>query len=199
MATDTPEPVEQDPPQALMPKWVPPMIGIVLVALAGLAVYTGVAYRRDTLAGGIVRVPRTQPHSQPGNGAPGEPGPGGSLVFPGDTGDNAPTASAPVSGHAHTELTGGGAGGIVTTNRLWARRGMMMTITPDDAMIYVNDLPVGEAKQFHGQDQVYDFPQPGSYTVRVEAPGYKPERFIITASDTAKQEVAGIKLALVKG
>ena len=180
-----------------LPRWVPTLIGVVLVLLAGLAVYTGVRYRNPTLAEGIVRSKRA-PNPASGGGPPGEPEPGASLVFPGDSGDNAPTASAPVSGRARATISGGGAAGVTGVARLWARRGMMTDVVPPDAMIYVNDLAIGEAKQFDAQDEVYDFPAPGSYTVRIVAPGYKERVFVVTAAENATDEIAKINVQLAR-
>ena len=185
------------PDEPHLPSWVPTLIGVVLVLLAALAVYTGVRYRNPTLAGGIIHSKRA-PNTVPGGGPPGEPGPGASLVFPGESGDNAPTASAAVSGRARATINGGGAAGVNATLRLWARRGMMTHVVPDDAMIYVNDLAIGEAKQFDTLDEVYDFPAPGGYTIRLVAPGYKEQQFLVTAADNAEQEIARIDAKLVR-
>src|SRR5438105_15938858 len=81
----------------VMPRWVPAVIGLVLVAMAALAVYTGLRYRNPTLANGIIRS-RRAPRTTNGGGPPGEPGPGASLVLPGESGDNAPSPNAPVAG-----------------------------------------------------------------------------------------------------
>ena len=75
---------------------------------------------------------------------------------------------------------------------------MMTNVTPDDAMIYVNDLAIGEAKQFNTADEVYDFPAPGSYTVRIVAPGYKERVFVVTAADNATDEIARIDVKLAR-
>jgi hypothetical protein len=180
-----------------LPAWVPTLIGVVLVALAALAVYTGVRYRNPTLTEGVVRT-RKPPSNVGGAGPPGEPGPGASLVFPGDSGDNAPTASDAVTGRARATISGGGAAGVTAAVRLWARRGMTTNVAPDDAMIYVNDLPIGEAKQFNSSDEVYDFPAPGSYTVRIIAPGYKERVFVVTSADNATDEIAKIDVKLAR-
>jgi hypothetical protein len=179
-----------------MPRWVPPVIGIVLVVMAALAVYTGVRYRNPTLANGMIRNRRV-PRSTPANGAPGEPEAGASLVFPGEAGDNTPTAGAPVSGRARAAITGGPQG-VTSATRIWARRGMMTIVSPDDAMVYVNDLAVGQARQFDREDEIYDFPATGSYTVRLVAPGYREQFFVITAAENAKDEVAKLNVKLVK-
>jgi len=182
----------------LMPRWVPGVIGIVLVAMAALAVYTGLRYRNPTLVNGVVKSRRPARAMTGGAGPPGEPEPGSSLVFPGDAADNAPTASDPVAGHARAEITGSGHG-ITSVVRIWARRGMMTNVVPDDAMVSVNDLVIGQAKQFDKPDEIYDFPAPGSYTIHISAPGYKDQQFIVTVADDAKQEIAKLDVKLIKG
>ncbi len=196
--TEEPHPpasADAEPP--LMPRWVPTVIGIVLVTLAGLAVYTGVRYRRPTLANDVVKSRRPQHAMTGGAGPPGEPEPGASLVFPGDAGDNTPAAREPVNGLARVEITGSGHG-ITSTTRIWARRGMITNVIPEDAMVSVNDLPIGQAKQFSSMDEVYDFAAPGSYTIHLSAFGYKDQQFIVTVADNVPQEIARINVKLVK-
>jgi hypothetical protein len=190
---------EATPPEEtpLMPRWVPAAIGVVLVAMAALAVYTGLRYREPTLANGVVKSRRPARAMTGGAGAPGEPEPGSSLVFPGDGGDNTPTASEAVTGRARAEITGTGHG-ITSAMRIWARRGMMTNVVPDEAMVSVNDLVIGQAKQFNEPDEIYDFPAPGSYTIHISAPGYKDQQFIVTVADDAKQEIAKLDVKLVK-
>ena len=72
----------------------------------------------------------------------------------------------------------------------------MTNVVPDDAVVYVNGVAIGEAKQFNNVDKVYDFPAEGSYTVRLVAPGYKEAQYVITASDNATLEVARIDARL---
>src|SRR5438309_11815181 len=98
-------PEDDDAPS--MPAWVPAVIGIVLVTRAALAVYTGLHSRNPALANGIIRLHRPA-RPATGGGAPGEPGPGGSLVFPGDSGDNAPSPNAPIVSRSRAEITGNG-------------------------------------------------------------------------------------------
>jgi hypothetical protein len=176
---------------------VPVLIGLVLVALAGLAVVTGLRYRETNTLTSIVH-PRRNPQPTPTPAPPGEPQPGSSLAFPGEDAANTPNANAPVSGRARAEISGGGNGGVHGTMRIWARRGMMTDVTPPDAMVYVNDLMIGQAKQFDQPDEVYDFPAPGSYTIRLTAPGFKDRQFIVTAAENAKTEVAKIQAVLEK-
>jgi len=179
-----------------MPHWVPTLIGVVLVAMAGLAVYTGIRYRTPTLANGIVKSRHPARAMTGGAGPPGEPEPGASLVFPGDA-DNTPAAREAITGRARAEVTGTGHA-ISSTVRIWARRGMITTVAPDDAMVSVNDLVIGQAKQFDTMDEVYDFPAPGSYTIRFSAPGYKDQQFIVTVAENAKEEIARLDVKLAR-
>jgi len=192
--TEEPHPPDDTP---AMPRWVPGAIGIVLVAMAALAVYTGLRYRTPTLANGVVKSRRPARAMTGGAGPPGEPEPGASLMFPGDAADNAPGAHDAVTGHARAVITGTGHG-IQSTVRIWARRGMMTNVVPDDAMVSVNDLVIGQAKQFDKPDEIYDFPAPGSYTIHISAPGYKDQQFIVTVADDAKQEIATLNVKLAK-
>jgi len=164
------------PDQAQLPGWVPTAIGIVLVIMAALAVYTGLRYRNPTLAGSIIKT-RHPPRAMTGGGPPGEPEPGASLVFP----ENAPTAQA---------------GTLAGKAAMSARRGLITNVLPDDALVYVNGVVIGEAKQFNTMNKVYDFPAEGSYMIRLVAPGYKEAQFAVTASDNAQQEIARIDAKL---
>jgi len=185
------DPVDEPAP---MPQWVPIAIGVVLVTLAALAVLTGLRYRDQTL----VRI--VQPHQHPVRATapapPGEPEPGASLMFPGDAA-NVPAAREPIAGSARAEITGG-PGGVSSVINLWARRGMRTNVAPPDAVVYVNDIAIGQASQFDSEDKEYDFAAAGSYTVRLIAPGYKERLFIVTAAENAKQEVARIEVKLQK-
>ncbi len=201
---------EQDPPlsgqptredddaavQQVMPRWVPVLIGVVLVAMAIVAVYTGLKYRGNTLTA-PAREAKKAPVVVPGSGSPGEPQPGASLMFPGgERGENVPAAGEPVTGNARAVVTGSTAG-VDAVVRIWARRGMQLSIEPPDALVSVNNMPLGQASQFDTEDEIYDFAAAGSYTVRVSAPGYADRTFIVTASGDAKDEVALIKVKLV--
>ena len=184
----TPEPVETTEP-GTMPGWVPVLIGAILVVLAALAVFTGLRYRENTLTN-IVR-PRATPARSSDSAPSGEPDAGGSLVVPGAP----PEANAPVSGPSRAVVTGG-PGGVNATVRIWARRGMVLNVLPEDAMVTVNNVPIGEVRQLNTIDEAYDFPQAGSYTVTISAPGYKQRTFIVTAADDAKDEIARITAKL---
>ncbi len=189
MTEQNAEPSEPEQPEpSLMPRWVPLLIGVVLVTLAGLAVYTGLRYRDDDTILEHVRPQKTRASAP----APtGEPGAGSSLMFP----DNTPIANAPVSGTARTEIRGG-PGGIRTAERLWARRGVVFNVLPDDTLIYINDLPIGQVRQFNSVNEVYDFAEPGSYNVKLVAPKGAERMFVVTAADDAQQEIARISLKL---
>jgi PEGA domain len=176
----------------VMPKWVPAVIGVVLVTMASLAVYTGLRYRNPPLANGIVKI-RRPARPITGGGAPGEPGPGGSLVLPGESGDNAPSPNAPIAGHSKIEIDGA-KGAIAVIPHFTARRGMTLNAVPEDAMVFINDTPVGTANQIRS----YEFPAPGSYTVRIVAPGYKDEQVIVSAADNATPEVVTVNATLRK-
>ncbi len=176
--TEEPHPPAPADGTPVMPRWVPTLIGVVLVAMAGLAVYTGIRYRSPTLANGIVKSRHPARAMTGGAGPPGEPEPGASLVFPGDA-DNTPAARDAVTGRARAEVTGTGHT-ISSTVRLWARRGMITNVVPDDV------------------DEVYDFPAPGSYTIRFSAPGYKDQQFLVTVAENAKEEIARLDVKLAR-
>src|SRR5258705_6123745 len=70
-------PVASEPPRERqasdptgLPRWVPTLIGIVLVVMAGLAVYTRIRFRNSTLANGIIK--NRPPPRMTGGGPPGE-------------------------------------------------------------------------------------------------------------------------------
>jgi hypothetical protein len=191
MTEEPPREHQHAPPEPLaLPGWVPTLIGAILVVMAALAVYTGIRYRNPALANGIIRR-RTSARPITNGGAPGESEPGGSLVFPGASAD----ATETVAGRNRAEITGGKEG-VTGTMRLSARRGLITNVIPDDAMIYVNGLAIGQAKQFNTMDEVYDFPAPGSYTIRIVAPGFKERQFIVTADENGKFEIARIDAKL---
>jgi hypothetical protein len=177
-----------------MPRWVPVLIGVVLVAMAALAVYTGLRNRDDdTLLAHVRSSRRQQPTTSPA--PPGEPGAGASLVLHGESGENTPEANEPVRGQSRTVVTGG-PGGVTSVNRIWARRGMVLNVLPDDTMIYVNELPIGQANQFNTIDEAYEFAEAGSYNVKLVAPNGTEKTYIVTASDDAQQDLARISAKL---
>ena len=178
-----------EPPPPPLPRWIPILIGAVLVALGALAVFTGLRYRQNTLVS-IVKPSRTMPQSN-SPAPPGEPEAGGSLIFDG----NAPAAHPPVAGRTRATITGTGSE-VESNVHITARRGMVVTATPDDAVVYVNDMAVGQAKQLASQP--YEFATPGSYTIRVTAPGYRDRVYTITVAENANVEVARIEARLTR-
>ncbi len=178
-----------------MPRWIPLLIGLILVGLAGLAVFTGLRYRANdeaTLTQKVKPTPRRSMSSAP----QGEPEAGASLVVRDNEGDDAtPPANAPVQGESRTVITGG-PGGVDTTTRIWARRGMLLRVTPAESLVYVNNLAIGHVRQFDTPDEIYDFAAAGSYTVKVVAPSGKQKTYIVTAAEDAKQDVATIQTSL---
>jgi hypothetical protein len=179
-----------------MPGWVPTLIGVILVAMAALAVYTGLRYRAPALTTAVIRTHR-QPRVVSSGGAPGEPEAGASLAFPGDGADNTPAARAVVPGQARAEIAGTGSN-ITSMVRLSARRGMLTNVVPPEAMVSVNDMVIGQANQFDSINEVYDFAAPGSYTIHISAPGYKDQQFVINVGGAAKQEIARLDVKLAK-
>lgn len=175
-----------------MPRWVPVLIGVILAIMAGFAIYTGLRYRYDDTLTSQVRPQRDRGMTA---APPGEPGAGASLVMHGSEGDSTPMAKPPVKGEARAVISGG-RGGVEATVRIWARRGMLLTITPAESMVYVNDLPIGQAGQFDTIDEIYEFAAPGSYTIKVVAPNNKQKTYIVTAANEAPQDVATIQAKL---
>ena len=185
---------EQDPEQpqepliehSVMPRWVPVLIGAVLVAIAGLAVFTGLRYREDTLVDHV----RPQRDRTAARAPQDEPGAGASLVMP----ESTPAANEPMPGTSRAVIQGGPQG-VESAVHMFARRGMVLNVLPDDAMVSVNDVLIGQVRQFNSMDEVYDFAEPGSYNVKLVAPNGTVEKmFVVTAADDAKQDIARISV-----
>jgi hypothetical protein len=186
------EPGSEPGTGAAMPRWVPVLIGAILVIMAGLAIYTGLRYRNDDTLTSQVRPQRDRGMTA---APPGEPGAGASLVMHGSEGDSTPAAKPPVEGDARAVISGG-PGGVETTVRIWARRGVMLSVTPAESMVYVNDVPIGQVSQFDTMDEIYEFAAPGSYTIKIIAPDNRQKTYVVTSADDAKQDVATIAAKL---
>lgn len=184
-----PEDSGYEPASPGMPRWVPLLIGGVLVALAALAVYTGIRYRETGTMAEHVQPRRTSTAAT--NAPSGEPGAGGSLIMQ----DQTPNANAPVTGQSRAVISGG-PGGVSTTVRIWARRGMMLDVQPAESMVYVNETLIGHANQFDTDEEIYDFAAPGSYNVKIVAPDGATKTYVVTAADEAEQDVATIEANL---
>lgn len=172
-----------------MPRWVPILIGAILVVIAGLAVFTGLRYREDGTLGGAITASR--PARRQAVSAPGEPGAGSSLVLP----EKTPAAHAPVAGQSRAVIAGD-AQGVQSTVRIWARRGMVLNVLPDHAEVYVNETPIGTVRQFNAMDEAFEFAAPGSYHVRFSAEGYRDRHFTVTAAENAPNDLARISAKL---
>lgn len=174
-----------------MPRWVPVLIGVVLVGMGVLAVMTGLKYRGGgTLGRAFERATSVAIPSE--GGAPGEPQPGASRVVHGASGDYRPEAM-PLSGDdsQSTVVIRGGVEGVFPSIRLSAQRAMRVQVEPADAMIYINERPIGTADQLQDPD-LYEFPSEGQYTIRLSASGYEEVEYVVEVDPSAPNEIAVI-------
>ena len=172
-----------------MPRWVPVLIGVVLVLIAALAIFTGLRSRDDDTLLSQVRPQKQRGANTPA--PPGEPGAGASLVLHGESGENTPEANEPVRGTARAVVSGG-PGGVTASVRAWARRGMVLNVLPEDTSVFVNDMPIGQVAQFNTMDEAYEFAAAGSYNVKLVAPDGAAKTYVVTASEDAKDDVVRI-------
>lgn len=190
------EPARSETPGG-MPRWVPVLIGVVLLIIAALAVYTGMRYRGGPLGRALERATTSMVRSE--GGAPGEPQPGASRVLHGGGGDHVPTPR-PVTtdeDEGSKVVIRGGPEGVIPSIRLTAQRAMHVHVDPSSAVVYVNDQPVGVAVQFSGAD-LYEFSEEGEYTVRLVADGYEEIEYTVLVRQDAKTEIADILATLKK-
>jgi hypothetical protein len=186
---------EPEAPVAPMPRFIPVLLAVVLVALAALAVYTGMKRRTPLLDPSLARSRTVQ---QDDGGAPGEPQPGASRVLHGESGENIPTAEPMAELDPSRVSITGGPGGVSNIIRLRARRGFRVNANPASAVVYVNEAPIGEAQQFSRADSVYEFAEEGTFNVRIAANGYSDALFQVTADQTAEAELAVLDATLKK-
>lgn len=187
---------EQEPVadvRAGLPRWVPILIGVILVGMAGLAVFTGLQYRGGPLGRAFSRAAQSIIPSE--GGAPGEPQPGASRIVHGAAGDHVPRPVPTEDGNRSEVVITGGADGVIPSIRLTAQRAMSVRVAPEDALIYVNDQLIGTANQFRSPD-LYDFPEVGEYTIRLVAPGYDEIEYVVVVDPAGKTEVATIETKL---
>lgn len=196
-----PDAPAEDQPLTL-PGWVAPAIGIVLVAIAGMAAWTGFRQRTRMDVKYVLSGPQLSGSSttMPGDsgGAPGDPGPGASRVVQSESGGEVPRAEPLPEGELPRASIHGDAAGVVPSSSLEVRRGVAFDCDRPDAMVYVNDLPIGEAGQFASKDQPYEFPQEGSFSVRVVARDGIETRFTVVASSGSETDVKVIPVRLAR-
>ncbi|HVR42735.1 MAG TPA: hypothetical protein VMS56_04755 [Thermoanaerobaculia bacterium] len=176
-----------------LPRWVPAVIGVVLIALAALAIFTGLRYRGGSLGRAFDRAASNV--LPPEGGVPGEPTPGASRMEHGAGGDRVPQAHRPGERGSSRVVITGGEGGVIPSIRLSAQRAMRVTVEPSDALIWVNDQLIGSADHFATPD-LYEFPEEGEYTVRLHAPGFDEIEYIVVVDPAAPNEIAQIETTL---
>ncbi|MFA6955383.1 MAG: hypothetical protein WC538_05875 [Thermoanaerobaculia bacterium] len=186
----------------VLPVWVAPAIGIALVAIAGMAAWTGFRQRTSAEVKYVLTGPQltgsTTSMPEESGGAPGDPGPGASRLVQSDSGGEVPRAEPIPEGDLPRAEIRGDASGVVPTASLEVRRGIAFDCDRPDAMVYVNELPIGEAGQFAAKDQPYEFSQEGSFSVRVVARDGTETRFTVVASAGAETDVKVIAVRLAK-
>lgn len=193
METEEPDPLPKEPQGPALPSWVPVLIGVVLVSIAGLAVWTGLRYRASPAEKAIGKSGARAFEVESG-GAPGEPQAGDSRVSPGD----APAAASPDPESAARVSITGGPRGIESAIRYRARRGAWFSVDPPGALIFINEQQIGPANQFAAPEEAYEFPDEGKFSVRIVAPDHNDELLIITTDPEAPDEVVKITRRLVK-
>ena len=92
----------------------------------------------------------------------------------------------------------GNRGGVLPTESLEVRRGIAFDADRPDAIVYVNDLLIGEAGQFASSDQPYEFAQEGTFNVRIVARDGTEARFVVVATAAAETDVARIRVRLAR-
>lgn len=188
-------PQDDDLPEPMrLPRWIAPAIALLLVSLAGLAIYTGLRYRRAPLGGVFPDRKLDMPREH--GGAPGEPEAGASRMLHGERGENIPQPGAPLVGEQSRVAISNDAAGMTHAVRLRARRGVLIDVVPSDATVYVNDQPVGIAGQFKDPQEIYEFNEEGGYDIRIVAPGHRELQFMVTSTEAAEAEVAVIRAKL---
>lgn len=184
-----------------LPGWVAPAIGLVLVAIAAMAVWTGFRPRTRPEAKIVITGPSAVDSTgmpEDSGGAPGDPGPGQSRVVQSDSGGEVPPAEPLPGGELPRATIEGTAAGVTPTTSFEVRRGIAFESDRPDAIVYVNDVPIGDAAQFVAKDQAYEFAQEGKFTVRVVAKDGTEARFVVVATASAETDVALIRVRLGK-
>jgi hypothetical protein len=186
----------QEERRLALPAWVPAAIGLTLVLLAAMAVYTGFRTQVRPLERSRSLAPFAETdglYPEESGGSPGAPGPGGSRVTP----EGEVPTPEPLGGGDNAGLAiEGDATGLVGRRSLAARRGVVFDVDPPDAVIWVNDVAVGAARQFASVDQAYEFAEEGVFTIRVTAPRRAEIELEVSADHGAEEEIARITIKL---
>lgn len=194
---ETPALAEEKPLE--LPGWVAPAIGLALVAIAAMAVWTGFRPRTRSEPRIVVSQPAIAESStmpEDSGGAPGDPGPGASRVVQSESGGEVPPANPLPEGELPRASIEGTAAGVTPTTSIEVRRGIAFDSNRTDAIVYVNDVPIGEVGQYAAKNQAYEFAQEGTFTVRVVAKDGTEARIVVVATAAAETEVAIIRVRL---
>lgn len=193
------EPADDDRrPIVNLPRWVSLLIGIVLLGIAALAVYTGLRQRNSTLEKLVMQRHRETTAAEEG-GAPGEPEAGASRVLHGQSGEAIPVPGTVDPTKKARMTIEGTRAGIEPIIRMSARRGAVFHVQPQDAVVYINNEAIGPASQFGSNDDAYEFAAEGAFDVRITAPGFKDAHYVIVSDRNAQAEIAVVNAALQPG
>ncbi|MCM2313865.1 MAG: hypothetical protein NDJ92_01765 [Thermoanaerobaculia bacterium] len=191
---------EEETPLAL-PRWVAPAIGLALVAIAAMAVWTGFRPRTRPEARLVITEPavsRSTGMPEDSGGAPGNPEPGASRMVQSESGGAVPDAQPLPEGELPRITIEGNQAGVTQTSSVEVRRGIAFDADRPDAIVYVNDLPIGDAGQYSAKDQAYEFAQEGTFNVRVVAKDGTEARFVVVATAAAQTDVLMIRVRLAR-
>lgn len=194
-----PEPAPPQEERRLeLPSWVPAAIGLTLVLLAAMAVYTG--FRTQVRPHGQETAAEVSPFTEAdgffleeSGGPPGAPGPGGSRVT---AEEDVPSPGSPSERGGATLAISGDAEGVTGRKSIAVRRGLVFDVTPSEAVVYVNDVAVGSVRQFDSPESAYEFAEEGVFSVKVSAPGYAEVELIVDAGPDEAEETAVVQLRL---
>lgn len=204
------EPPPEQPPESPaapedapieLPRWVAPAIGLALVAIAAMAVWTGFRPRTRPEARLVITEPavsRSTGMPEDSGGAPGNPGPGASRVVQSESGGAVPPAQPLPEGELPRITIEGNQAGVTQTSSAEVRRGIAFDTDRPDAIVFVNDVPIGDAGQYSAKDQAYEFAQEGTFTVRVVAKDGTEARFVVVATAAAQTDVLMIRVRLAR-
>ncbi|MBI2215599.1 MAG: hypothetical protein HYU52_18280 [Acidobacteria bacterium] len=197
-----PEATPLEEPPLELPRWIAPAIGIALVAIAAVAVWTGMRPRSRSETNYVITTPQrpvaTSGVREDSGGAPGDPGPGASSVVQNEAGGAVPLAQPLPEGELPRDAIRGDATGVVPTSSFEVRRGVAFECDQPEATVFVNELPIGEVGQYASKEEPYEFPQEGSFNVRVVGKDGTEARFTVVASAGAQTDVELIRVRLAK-